>query len=100
MRGGVPVLKRRMRRPKALRQSVSKMPACMPSGPDAYAQSPVMTRASKYVPEAITTAFTSYTAPSLVVTDETCPSVRPMEITIACLRSKFSCRSSVCFMSS
>ena len=34
MRGGVPVLNRRMRSPKAFRHSVSPMPACMPSGPE------------------------------------------------------------------
>ena len=46
-RGGVPVLKRRIRSPIARRQSVSPTAACIPSGPEETALSPMMTRESR-----------------------------------------------------
>ena len=47
MRGGVPVLKRRMESPSVRRQPVSSCALRIPSGPDAIRHDPVMTLLSR-----------------------------------------------------
>ena len=97
-RGGVPVLKRRRGRPSANRLPVRALAACMPSGPEDSMYSPTMVRPVRYVPVQRMTAFTPNTAPVRSTTALTCPFSQRISVTSACRSVRFSCCSSVCFI--
>ena len=98
MRGGVPVLNRCSRSPKPRSDSVSGLAAAMPSGPDSRVYSPMITRPPRNVPDAMTAALTGWRAPIAVTTAETAPFSTSTDTISSCMRNRFSCRSSVCFI--
>ena len=94
---GVPVLKRLKGSPNRSSDSQSAFAGNIPSGPLSKFTSPTYILPFRYVPVAMTTAPTSYSAPSLVMQCHLSPTGITSVIS-ACLRQRFCCSSKACFI--
>ena len=88
-RAGVPVLKRRMEKPRSIRLCVSALAASSPCGPPFQPHSPMMMRLFKYTPQQATTARQATRPPVVVSTPVTRPCSTVTRRTSACRTSRF-----------
>ena len=89
-RAGVPVLKRRMSKPRSIRFWVSALAAISPWGPPFQLHSPMMMRLFRYTPQQAITARQATRPPVVVSMPVTCPFSTTMRRTSAWRRVRFS----------
>ena len=82
-RAGVPVLNRRMGKPRSIRLFVSALAAISPCGPPFHEHSPMIIRLFRYTPQATTTARQATNEPVVVCTPVTRPFSTTMRSTSA-----------------
>ena len=96
-RAGVPVLKRRMEKPRSMRFWVRALAAIRPWGPPFQLHSPMMMRLFRYTPQQATTARQATRPPVVVSTPVTRPFSTTMRRTSAWRSTRFS-QSSTAFL--
>ena len=95
---GVPVLKRRISKPKSARLLVSSLAGAKPFGPLFFVYSPIIILLFKYTPVQITMLLQLNVSPTAVFMPTILPFLVKIFVTSPCLSVKFSCSSKTRFI--